>query len=78
MRKIWLRFSDPWCHPWVVSPGMSLFLSILLLFLLQSQKDSKFFAEVVLPKNLCFETDRNLEAIMLSSIMGQKTFWLER
>jgi hypothetical protein len=23
MRKIWLRFSDPWCHPWVVSPGMS-------------------------------------------------------
>jgi hypothetical protein len=25
MRKIWLRFSDPRCHPWVVSPGMSLY-----------------------------------------------------
>jgi hypothetical protein len=25
MRKIWLRFTDPWCHPWVISPGMSQF-----------------------------------------------------
>jgi hypothetical protein len=23
MRKNWLRFSDPWCLPWVVSPEMS-------------------------------------------------------
>jgi hypothetical protein len=24
----WLRFSDPWCHPWVVSPGMSLIYTL--------------------------------------------------
>jgi hypothetical protein len=23
MRKIWMIFSDPCCHPWMVSPGMS-------------------------------------------------------
>jgi hypothetical protein len=32
MRKIWMRFSNPWCHPWVVSSGMSLWTLIWKIF----------------------------------------------
>jgi hypothetical protein len=63
VEKIWLRFSDPWCQPWVVSPGMS-----LMAFVMTTRKVGTTIMKVVAILKIIFQI------IILETRRIQKVF----